>query len=179
MEFQDQSLYNVLQKLINQTGAAEGTNLPPNQVGDVRVPIISSLRLGPVSQVVGATQFVLMWDEPENIPPGAISAYRIYATQITATGAAQTAPITAHTSPTTIQVQVSANTALIFTVQTVLANGLVSDPLNSPSVSYFATAPGWIEIASPVANVPGAPGAPAGFVKIVLGGITYGLPYYV
>lgn len=129
----------LVQRLLNPTGSAEGTSIPLPQQGDFRVPPVTSLKVATTNALVGSTQYILTWDEPENISPFLVSHFLIYATQVTISGIRSSAPVATNRSPGVVELTVAANTVLIFKVQTVLTNGQVNDLDTAPSATHTAS----------------------------------------
>lgn len=129
----------ILARLVNDFGTAEGTHLPPLQYGDLRVPLVKGLRVLTTQQLAGAKAYILEWEEPEDIEPFRISHFNVYATEVTASGLRSSSPVIAFRSPARLEFEPSASSTLIFSVQTVLSNGLASDPQFSPTTTYGAS----------------------------------------
>lgn len=128
----------ILGTLRNQLGTAEGSLLPPPQQGAFRVPFVTNLRLLQTTPLVGSTQFVIGFNEPTT-SQDQIDHYNIFIGGLTGNINQLSAPVVANASPVTVTVPVSSTQILIFKVQTVLKNGLVSDLLASPTCTGSAT----------------------------------------
>jgi hypothetical protein len=128
-----------LERLINEYGAGEGSNLPPRQFGDIRVPIVSNLKILRVENYFGGTTFTLSWDDP-NFGNIRVSHYNIFVSGIDNVREPQ-GIVSAIKSPATVRVTVREVSRLVFTVQTQLSNGATSDLRISPSVASEAISP--------------------------------------
>ena len=134
----DRQLQNALftlARLANPGLAAEGTNLPPRQVGANRVPVVTGFQLLRSRAVTGGTEFTLAW----NNVPGA-SSYRILpyiSNSLTSDRDLQTLPPqTAPASPATVSIQYTGTSRpVLFKIQTILGNGMESALNNSPVVT--------------------------------------------
>lgn len=143
-----------LNRLKNQTAAAEGTSLPPRQKGEFRVPFVSNFRLVSTTQFFGATQFVLSWDQPA-IPN--IDHYSIWVINAINANAAPLGPYTSLVSPATISIPAQDVARVTFYVQTVLTNGFSSDLFTGPSCTGVTTDnDGTISVSSLATGTPGA-----------------------
>ena len=131
----------IVSRLVNQTGSAEGSILPPRVVGSLRIPIVSNLRILRTQSYFGGTQFSLAWDEPTRAL-NIISHFNVYVLGLLTNNAQPLGPFTTRRSPAEIRVQAETATTVTFVVQTVLLNGQVSDIANSPSVSGFTVGGG-------------------------------------
>lgn len=128
-----------LKRLTNVNNAAEGSNLPPRQYGDLRAPIVSNLRILKTDNYFGGTTFVLAWDEPE-FPTTKISQFNIFATGVDGVQQPQ-GPWTTTKSPAVIRLTTKKVSNIVFTVQTQVTNGLVTPLDISPSVASSTIAP--------------------------------------
>lgn len=126
-----------LNRLKNQFSAAEGTNLPPRQTGEFRVPFVSSLRVIRTEQVGGQTRFTIAWEEP-NISN--ISRFNIYAVVTPASSTINNGPFTVQGSPAIVSILSQDVSRVTFTVQIVLNNGLTSTPFTGPTCTGTAVA---------------------------------------
>jgi len=138
--FQDKVLAHAIGRLLNYTGSAEGTNMPPPQVGEFRVPFVSKLEIIKRDTFLGGTAFTLRWLEPDGTDTKFISHYNIYVKGIDG-NTRPNGPYAATKSPAVVRVTTNNADAVTLVVQTVLNNGLVSDPERSPSVSNFTIKP--------------------------------------
>jgi hypothetical protein len=124
-------------RLLNLGGAAEGTNLAPPLSGEGRVAPVSNFRVLNTQQLPTATVYFLGWMAPED-QLNQIAYYNIYATDIV-NNVTQNAPIVAAQSPARVEFETKSNSVIVFTIQTVLKNGLASDLSYAPScVGSFA-----------------------------------------
>ena len=124
----------ILATLRNQLGAAEGTLLPPRQVGTSRVPIVSNLRVGSVTSFLGGTQFALIFTQPVTTPANSpIDHYNVYIAGLNGNLNQLNGPNTCINSPATVRVTTVNAQPVVFYVQTVLTNGLSSPILQSPT----------------------------------------------
>lgn len=128
------ALDHIVERIVNQTNSAEGTTLPPQQAGELRVPIVSGLRVTKVVPYLGGAEVTLAWREPE-IHQGQLSHFNIYTQGLFSDSRVQQGPATARRSPATLRLSTNQNTVAVFTVQTVLKSGLMSLIQVSPSVS--------------------------------------------
>lgn len=134
----DRELENLrftLQRLANPGRAAEGTNLPPRQVGANRVQVVNGFQLLRAKAVTGGTEFTLAW----NNVPGAIR-YQIQpyiSNSLTSDRDLQTLPPqTAPKSPATVYIMYTGTSRpVLFKIQTVLGNGMESALENAPVVT--------------------------------------------
>lgn len=136
-----------IKRIKNQTGTAEGTQMPPQLKGGIRVPFVQNLKILRAENYSAGTQFTLSWDSPEYNPTVQISHYTIYVKSINS-GQAEVSqtPVTVKNSPAIIKVDSSNATRAIMTVQTVLKNGQTSNVDESPTVVGKVIAP---ELAPP------------------------------
>jgi|SRR5579871_922125 len=121
----------ILGTVRNSFNAAEGSLLPPPQQGQFRVPFVTTLKVYSSSTFVGGTQFILTFQEP-NATVAQIDHYNIFVGGLTGNISQLTSPTTVKGSPAVVRVTTSAAQNVVFTVQTVLKNGLVSDLNASP-----------------------------------------------
>lgn len=128
------ALDHIVERIVNQTGSAEGTTLPPKQSGELRVPIVSGLRVTKVVPYLGGAEVTIAWREPENYPKQ-LSHFNIYTQGLFSDSKVQQGPATSRRSPATLRLSTNQNTVAVFTVQTVLKSGLMSLIQVSPSVS--------------------------------------------
>ncbi len=125
----------VLARLKNITSSAEGTNLPPNLNGNVRVPIVTGLKL--VRSIVFASgdhiQYIITWND---VPINNVDHYNLYVNNTGDPKGVVSSPFSVKNSPAFVLTIVSpnSNSRNIITVQTVLNNGLISSIDDSPSV---------------------------------------------
>ena len=133
------SLDFALGRLINEKQAGEGSNLPPRQFGDIRVPIVSNLKILKIDNYAGGTTFTLGWTDPEfaNV---SVAQYNIFVSGIDGVTQPQ-GPYSAKKSPAVIKVSARVASNLIFTVQTQLTNGLTSPLSISTSVAAETISP--------------------------------------
>lgn len=126
-----------LRRLSNVNSAAEGSNLPPRQFGDLRVPIVTNLKLLSTTPTVEALRTVLSWVTPE-YPNVAIAGFNIIAEGVN--GERQQRFLgTALGSPVVVDVPAAGYANVVLRVQTQLTNGLVSPAEVSPSVTVQGT----------------------------------------
>lgn len=123
-----------INRIINSQGAAEGTTLPPRQGGELRVPLVTGLKVARVSRYFGQTQVTLVWDQPE-IVQTQISHFNVYVTGLLPDGRQPQGPTSVAKSPGQVLVTTKVPVVAVFTVQTVLKSGLMSLIGTSPSVS--------------------------------------------
>lgn len=121
----------IIGTLRNQFGTAEGSQLPPPQVGANRVPIVTGLVVQNTISFVGGTQFTLQFNAPTGI--NNIDHYNIYVSGLTGNPSDFQGPSSATTSPATVRVNTLNAQKVTFFVQTVLSNGLQSILSTSPS----------------------------------------------
>ncbi len=124
MSLYDQDDNYSLNRLRNINGVAEGTSLPPRQVGLFRVPFVTNLKTAKTAKYFDQTQFIITWDEPILTN---ISHYAVYVADAQNPFASPTGPYFAPNSPIQINIPSPQQTRLIFSVQTVLKNGFISD----------------------------------------------------
>lgn len=128
-----------LRRLINYSQAGGGSSIPPRQFGDIRVPIVSNLKILKVDNYLGGTTFTLSWDNPDfkNIT---VAQYNIFVSGVDKIAQPQ-GPFAATLSPAIVRVSTKIASNLVFTVQTQLSNGLTSPIAISPSVAAKTIAP--------------------------------------
>ncbi len=119
----------IVRRVQNDTDSAEGSALPPRQIGANRVPLVMNLRVLTIASFVGGTQFKLGFDEP--VTRSQISNYNLYYS-INGSGDQVNAG-TCRRSPAIFNVAGPAAQVVAFTVQTNLQNGFISDLSLSPS----------------------------------------------
>lgn len=145
-------------RLINIAQAGEGSNLPPRQFGDIRVPIVGNLKILKVDNYFGGTTFTIAWDDPDfrNI---AVAQYNIFVSGIDGVAQPQ-GPFGAQRSPAVVRISTRVPSNLVFTVQTQLTNGLTSALDISPSVASETISPVISESDLPASGVtPGSYGS--------------------
>tara|TARA_R110000868_G_scaffold68695_2_gene203117 strand:+ start:689 stop:1402 length:714 start_codon:yes stop_codon:yes gene_type:complete len=121
-----------LRRLSNINAAAEGSNLPPRQFGELRVPIISGLRILSTATLPGILQVTLSWLNPE-FPNVEINSFRIHAEGVA--GVSQRIFLgSAPGSPMIVNVPAVGQSNVVLRVQTQLNNGLLSPIETSPSI---------------------------------------------
>lgn len=128
-----------LNRFINFNSAGEGSNIPPRQFGELRVPLVTNLKIIKVENYLGGSKFTLAWTDPE-YPNINFAQYNIFVTGIDGVTQPQ-GPYAALRSPAVVSINVRGLSHLIFTVQTQLSNGLTSPIDTSPSVSADAEPP--------------------------------------
>lgn len=133
----DPELQYVLQRIKNYTGTAEGTLLPPRQIGPLRVPTVSGLQLIKTQNSFNQNIFTLQWINPE--APN-ISHYAVYVQNAINANAVPIGPYETKTSPVEISLPAQNLSRIIFTVQTVMKNGIVSNLIDSPTCVGLAAA---------------------------------------
>lgn len=133
----------VVGRLINQTNTAEGSNLPPKQSGDIRVPIVRNLKLIKSIRYFGGTQFTLSWESPPD-DQQRISHYTVYIFGLLSGNQQPLAPTAVTGSPAEVRVTSNEIATVTFRVQTVLKNGQVSELTKSPTCAG-STAPPSLE----------------------------------
>lgn len=128
-----------LNRFVNFNAAGEGSNIPPRQFGELRVPIVTNLKIIKTDNFLGGSKFTLSWTDPEfsNIN---FAQYNIFVVGIDGVSQPQ-GPFAALKSPAIVNLSVREFSHLIFTVQTQLTNGLTSPIETSPSVAADATPP--------------------------------------
>lgn len=137
-----------LRRLSNVNAAAEGSNLPPRQFGAIRVPIVTGLKLLSVTPQVESLRVVLTWTTPE-YPNVGIAGFNILAKGIQ--GQPQQVLLgSAVGAPAVIDVPAVGESHVTLTVQTQLANGLVSPAETSPSVAINGAGIGSQSSSSPL-----------------------------
>lgn len=122
-----------LDRLTNLGSTAEGTNLPPRQTGDIRVPIVSGLKVLNSEITQFGPVYTLGWLDPD-AGGSQIVQYNIFVIGLDGTERPQ-GPFTATKSPATIRIQSVSNSQIRFIVQTQLHNGMTSQLEFSPSVA--------------------------------------------
>lgn len=135
----DQENSFVIDRLKNQTASAEGSNLPPRQIGQFRIPFVSNLRVIRNEQFAGQNTFTVAWDEPTDVPN--ISHYSVYIVQASQPNAPPLGPFNSQASPAKITISVPDNTKVTFLVVTVLNNGMSSNFQSSPTCTATASGP--------------------------------------
>lgn len=131
-KFQNLTTQKMMQRIINQTNAAEGTTLPPRQSGPFRVPLVSGVKILNTQSFLGGTQFIVGWVEPTG-QTNLIDHYNLYASGLTDNGLV--GPVSSNQSPATIRLQTTAAQTVTIFVQTILKSGLAGSIESSPSVT--------------------------------------------
>lgn len=122
-----------LRRLINSENAAEGSSLPPPQIGPFRVPYVKSVRVSSPE----ATKYRVTWIEPEGFT-ARIAQFNIFI--ILSGGIRQPiGPFSTTKSPLTIQILLSPGTVATFFVQTQLSSGFTNPVALSPSAAITAS----------------------------------------
>ena len=130
-------LQYIAQRIKNLTGTAEGTLLPPRQIGPLRVPTVSGLTLVKTENSFNQNIFTLVWNNPE--APN-ISHYAIYVSNSINQNAVPLGPFETKASPAQVSIPAVQLSRPIFIVQTVMKNGIVSNLNDSPSCVGLAAA---------------------------------------
>lgn len=128
----------IIQRLVNQGSAAEGSILPPRQTGEFRIPVVNTLQIAQTQPYFGGVTFTLTWNEPSSLTN--VSHYSVYVQGLSGNVQPQ-GPFNTQRSPANIRLVTSGVTAVTFIVQTVMKNGQVSDFAASPAVSGFSVVP--------------------------------------
>lgn len=150
-------------QLINPTGTAEGSSLPPQQRGDFRVPIPTGFKVQSVvyNSATFANVFTLIWndvsDNANGLNQSQVGEYRIYAQTGTVgtallqpeaasqVGASHQSPCTAIVNlPTTGTINLVAN-SVTFWLRPVMSNGLTL-PLNACPTCTGVTAKPFLKL---------------------------------
>lgn len=132
----------VTETSVNQLGTAEGALLPPPQKGQFRVPFVYGLRVAKRRSYLGGTEFTLTWLEPEGLTN--VSHYNVYVTGLLDNNKTPQGPSTVQRSPAVIRLVNGDISRISFIVQTQLKNGMVSDLLESPTVSSETLVQGFV-----------------------------------
>ena len=131
----------LLERMVNFNSAAEGSILPPKQLGANRVPPVTRFRLISVLPDVNGNRVTLAWEEPQ-IYTSNNTSYNIYASGLVPGSSALTGPYNFTTSPGVILLPPSpAATNITFHCQTVLASGFTTNLENCPTVSSLLLPP--------------------------------------
>jgi hypothetical protein len=128
----------VVDRVKNNTNSAEGSVLPPRQVGANRVPIVTNLRVLTQSPILGGTSFVIGFNTPTTAE---IREYKLYYA-INGSSNYVDAGFTKD-SPARFNIIAGTSLRVAFVIQTVLKNGFTSAFSSSPSCTGI-TAPGII-----------------------------------
>lgn len=128
-----------IRRLSNVTGAGEGTNLPPRQFGELRVPLVTNLRIIQYESYLGGVSVTLAWTNPE-FPNVRIAQYNIFVSGVDNNEQPQ-GPYSTFQSPAVVRITTSHVSTLKFSVQTQLTNGLTSPIDVSPTVAAESVAP--------------------------------------
>lgn len=124
---------NTIDKLVNRIGTAEGSLVPPLQVGATRVPPVTQLQLIKTSNAPAGTNFTLQWQDVANLQGNKIDHYNVYAVDPNNNQVFTVNNVSL--SPCIINVFQPVGKVIKFIVQTVLSSGL-STPLSlCPSIS--------------------------------------------
>ena len=123
---------NILERVTNALNTAEGTVMPPRQVGPSRVPLVTSLRLLNSESGFMSAKFTLTWTEPATVIP--ISHYNIYVQIGKQTPSAPTVALKTPATVTVVYTESQVNEQVVFYIQTVLRNGFSSDIALSPTL---------------------------------------------
>lgn len=121
-----------IERVNNATGTAEGSVLPPRQVGPTRVPLVTGLKILNQEASFNTNIFTLTWNE---LKDPSITGYQIYSRidgqPPISIGLVQHAPAIVPV----IYTESTASLRVTLYIQTVLKNGFVSDINFSPSVA--------------------------------------------
>ena len=139
-----------LDRLTNLGNTAEGTNLPPRQTGQIRVPIVSNLRVVGAENTTNGPLYTLAWLDPD-AGGSQIVQYNIFAVGLDGTEEPQ-GPFTARRSPVNIRLTTKGLSQIRFIVQTQLHNGMTSHLEISPTVAT-PTVSGFGSLSLPVKTV--------------------------
>ncbi len=137
----DSQLNFAIQRLMNVGQAGEGSNMPPAQAGQQRVPYVTGFRVLQSAATTAGTQFTLVWN---NISSSNINVdhYAIYYTLLGTNSTAQpVGPFIAHQSPAQITVTNTTVTGVTFIIQTVLTNGMSTNVPDSPTTAGHTMLP--------------------------------------
>lgn len=129
----------ITSRLANFNSAGEGSSLPPRQYGDLRVPLVTNLRVAKVENFFGGSAVTLTWDDPE-YPNIAIRQFNIFVIGIDGIQRPQ-GPYSAARSPGVVRITTSTASRLICIVQTQLTSGLTSPLELSPTVTVETIEP--------------------------------------
>lgn len=129
------NLVFTVKRLTNPGKAAEGSNLPPRQVGANRVPVISNFQILRSRAITGGTEFTLAWNDVSGA-----SKYVVHpqlSNSLTSDRDLVTLPTTiAPQSPATVRIMYTGTSRpVLFRIQTVLGNGMESALENAPVVT--------------------------------------------
>lgn len=119
----------ILDRAQNVTNSAEGSVLPPRQVGATRVPIVTGLRVATAVPFIGGTQFTLLFNDPPLIAQ--IANYNLYYSL--GGNAKLNNAGTCRRSPAIFNINTPEALTVAFVVQTVMSNGFSSEISGSPS----------------------------------------------
>ena len=122
-----------IDRFVNSGRAAEGSTLTPKQAGDLRVPLVTNLRIIDLNTYIGGSTFTLQWTEPDG-STGAIGQYNVYVSGLDGVTQPQ-GPFSTFRSPAVVRLSTAATSRIVFTVQTQLTNGMCSPLKISPSVA--------------------------------------------
>ena len=111
-------------RLRNSNNVAEGTNIPPQVLGEFRVPFVYGLRVLNVTQSFPGTQLTVAWYVPEGYSN--INSFRIYAKNAYAANEEPIYVASSATSPCTFTLPGTVSGVATIFVQAVLNNGLAS-----------------------------------------------------
>lgn len=128
-----------IRRLSNIAGAGEGTNLPPRQFGELRVPLVTNLRIIQYESYLGGVSVTLAWTDPE-FPNVRIAQYNIFVSGVDGNEQPQ-GPYSSFKSPAVVRITTAHASTLKFSVQTQLTNGLTSPIDVSPTVAAESVAP--------------------------------------
>lgn len=141
----------VVSKLINPSNVAGGTSVPGSQFGSTQVPVVTGLKLGPISTYLGGAQYSLIWLDPP--PSSNVSHFNVYVTGVLSNNTSPIGPFAALASPCYLRLTATSASIITFYVQTVLNNGASSSLLNSPSCTGKAVSP---TVAGTTQSIPGS-----------------------
>ena len=145
----------IIARAHNQTGSAEGSVLPPRQVGSTRVPIVGNLRVMKTEPFLGGTQFTIAFDDA---PPGIkIANYNLYYS-INGSGDLNNAGI-CRQSPAKVFVNGPTASTVAIIVQTYMQNGFSSDISQSPSCTGMTLAAGGFDVDPTIRTAAFSPGS--------------------
>lgn len=130
----------LLERLINFNSSAEGSTIPPRQLGENRVPPPTRLQLISSYPDINGNRITLTWEEPQVFTSNNTS-YNIFASGVIPGSTALTGPFNFKSSPAVILLPCNAVANVTFYCQTQLASGFATKLENCPTVSVLLKPP--------------------------------------
>jgi len=127
-----------LARLINEKAAADAKAVPPKIAGAIRISPPKRFKILRELPYYLGTEFTLSWLRPDDVSPDEIDHYNIYVKGHLTDQSQFQGPFAAAASPCAFRLQTDISVRVVFAVQTVLKNGLMSDLEQAPTTSGVA-----------------------------------------